>query len=375
MLRIDSLRCSDVRNFVGEKKYIFDGEKQFVVILGPNGTGKTTLLEMLFYVCHLKSFRTAHAADLISFNHQTFFVEIAFHNDDTLENHVISVGCDGERKVVKCDEKAIRAHKEILQHYRVLGVTEDDLDLIRGAPQLRRTFLYQTQMLFDPEFVERMRAYRRCLNQRNALLYGAKGGVMSTPLKQQLMVWTKKLWELSVAEIDLFKKLLVNINAQVAALLANHCASDQLSIHASYESSFIRENESFDNFWTRYEAELSVGELAQGRTLWGLHLDDLVIDLTDRSMRRFASRGQQKLAILLLKVSVLHLLGLGNSIFIVDDFMTDFDANRIQQVMQILKACRSQMFITSPLQMSFFTDFASDIQFLELGIVSGRTIG
>ena len=375
MLRVGLLRCTDVRNFIGEKKYSFDSDKQFVVILGPNGSGKTTLLEMLFYACHLKSFRTAHATDLISFERTTFFIEIALHNDATFEDHVIAVGCDGDRKVVKCDEKAIRSHKDILQHYRVLGVTEDDLDLIRGAPQLRRTFLYQTQMLFDPEFVERMRAYRRCLNQRNALLYSLKGGVLSSSSKQQLMVWTKKLWELSVIEIGSFKNLLLRINAQIVSLLAEHCATDNLSIQASYESSFIRENESFDGFWTRYEAELAFGELAQGRSLWGLHLDDLIIDLTDKSMRRFASRGQQKLAILLLKVSVLYLLGRGSSVFIVDDFMTDFDANRIQQVMQILKATHSQVFITSPLQMSIFVDFVADIQFVELGCVGERAIG
>jgi len=365
MLRVCSLRSTDVRNFVGERKYAFDAGKQFIVILGSNGAGKTTLLEKLFYVCHLKSFRTAQSTDLITFGRQTFFIEVALQDDSSLEQHTISVGCDGERKVVKLDGKSIRAHKDILQHYRVLGVTEDDLDLIRGAPQLRRTFLYQTQMLFDPDFVERMRAYRRCLNQRNALLFSLKGGGLSSSSKQQLMVWTKKLWELSLAEIILFKQLLIKINAQIVSLLAEHCTVDNLSIQATYESSFIRENESFDGFWTRYESELCPGELAQGRSAWGLHLDDLVVDLTDKSMRRFASRGQQKLAILLLKVSVLYLLGRGTSVFIVDDFMTDFDASRIQQVMRILKATQSQVFITSPLQMSFFNDFESDIQFLE----------
>lgn len=330
---------------------------------------------MLFYVCHLKSFRTPHATDLISFERTTFFVEIALQNSEKLEDHVIAVGCDGDRKVVKCDDKTIRSHKDILEHYRVLGVTEDDLDLIKGAPQLRRTFLYQTQMLFDPEFVERMRAYRRCLNQRNALLFSQKGGSLSASSKQQLLVWTKKLWELSVTEIAYFKKLLLRINAQIASLLAEHCAADNLSIQVFYESSFIQEIETFDGFWTRYEAELCQLELAQGRSAWGLHLDDLVVDLTDKSMRRFASRGQQKLAILLLKVSVLYLLGRGNSVFIADDFMTDFDANRIQQVMRILKATQSQVFITSPLQMSIFGDFVDDIQFLELGIVDERSIG
>ena len=375
MLKVLSLRCSDLRNFSGETVYRFDSSKQFVVILGPNGAGKTTLLEALSYVCHLKSFRTSHSADLVSFNQSNFFIEVMLCNDEQREEHTLSVGCDGDRKLVKCDGKSVKTHKDILQHYRVLGVTEDDLDLIRGAPQLRRTFLHQTQMLFDLGFVERMRAYRRSLHQRNALLFSLKGSSLSSLNKQQLQVWTKNVWDISCSEIHLFNDLLERMNLKVNELLLQHCSADNLKVDVRYVPVFVRAGEDFDSFWKRYQEEVLPQELAQGRSLWGLHLDDLVIDLTERSMRRFASRGQQKLAILLLKIAVLHLLGRGSSIFIVDDFMTDFDANRIQQVMQVLSESLSQIFITTPLQMSFFKEFEDNIQFLELGKVTGRAIG
>jgi DNA replication and repair protein RecF len=95
-------------------------------------------------------------------------------------------------------------------------------------------------------------------------------------------------------------------------------------------------------------------------------VDDFSISLVDKVMRRFASRGQQKLAILLLKVAQLYLLGQGTAIFIVDDFMTDFDARRIHQVLQILRETKTQIIMTTPLQFYVPADFAGIVQLIEI---------
>jgi DNA replication and repair protein RecF len=305
---------------------------------------------------------------LISFGKDHFFIEIVGQDIQTDEAHTISVGCDGEKKVIKFDGKNVRAHKDLLEKYRVLGLTESDLDLISGAPLQRRTFLNHAQMLFDVHFVERMRAYRRSINQRNALLFSLKGmpTTLSLQNKHQLNVWTKNVWEQGKAEIRRFKEALFLLEEKVNELLQRHCPSDQLKITLTYEPEFLREDETFDEFWDRYTETLLAEELRQGRGLWGLHVDDFSISLVDKVMRRFASRGQQKLAILLLKVAQLYLLGQGTAIFIVDDFMTDFDARRIHQVLQILRETKTQIIMTTPLQFYVPADFAGIVQLIEI---------
>lgn len=371
MLKVSSLRVTSFRNFPNDSRYVFNDDKQFVVIEGPNGSGKTTLLEALYYACHLKSFRTAHSLDLITFGQDYFFAEVAISDSASLQNHLISVGCDGDRKVVKLDGKAIKTHKDLLQIFRVIGITESDIDLIRGAPQLRRTFLAQTQMLLDATFIERMRAYRRIVNQRNALLFGFKrsGGNLSLSQIHQLNVWTKTMWDASCAEIARFNNLLDSLSLEANNLLLKYCAIDNLSIAIKYEPAHLNLTESFDEFWDRYKDSMMQLEVIQGRGSWGLHLDDFEIDLTEKSMRRFASRGQQKLAILLLKIAVMHLLGRGNALLLIDDFITDFDSKRIQQILEILNDSGSQIIMTTPFLMSFPTELTNEFQHITLGKV------
>ena len=368
MCRVTAISCTELRNFADKIQRKFDESAQFVVLHGPNGAGKTTLLEALFYGCYLKSFRTSHVQDLISFGRNNFFIEIMISDAQSDEQHVISVGCDGEKKVIKLDGKAIKTHKQLLEKYRVLGLTENDLDLISGAPLQRRTFLNHAQMLFDIQFVERMRVYRRSINQRNALLFSLKGGQnhVSTSNLHQLNVWTKNVWEQGKDEVYRFKTMLFSIEQKVNELLLRHCPSDQLKITLSYDPAFYQEDEPYEDFWNRYKNDLMSEEIRQGRGLWGLHLDDFSISLFDKSMRRFASRGQQKLAILLLKVAILHLLGTGTAVFIVDDFMTDFDARRIHQVLQILRETKTQIIMTTPLQFFIPQDFAGIMQLIEI---------
>lgn len=372
MLRVTSLRVTSFRNFQEDRKFIFEADAQFVMIEGPNGCGKTTLLEAIHYVCHLKSFRTSHGSDLVAFGQDHFFLEIECIDTYLFERAVISVGCDGDRKVVKLNGKAIKTHKDILQLFRVIGLTEGDIDLIRGAPQLRRTFLSQTQMLLDPTFVERMRAYRRIVNQRNALLFGFKrsGSALSMQQIHQLNVWTRNLWEATRVEITHFNELLARLAGVANELLTKYCAADNLSLAIKYEPVHVLLDEEFDSFWDRYKESMMQLEVIQGRGVWGLHLDDFEIDLTEKSMRRFASRGQQKLAVLLLKVAVTHLLGRGNALLLVDDFVTDFDAKRVQHVLEILRDSECQIIMTTPFAVRFPTDLTHSFQHIKLGDVS-----
>src|SRR3989338_8497805 len=116
-----------IKNFRCFESSVFDFASSVVIIEGHNGSGKTSLLEALHYGCYLRSFRTHISRDLVAFGQDTFFLGI------TYDSHVISVGLQGVKKQVKIDARAITSYKELRDFYRSITITEDDLELVRGA--------------------------------------------------------------------------------------------------------------------------------------------------------------------------------------------------------------------------------------------------
>src|SRR3989338_5981269 len=123
-----------LKNFRCFPTATFDLDASVVVIEGINGSGKTSLLEALHYICYLKSFRTHIPRDLVSFGADSFFITIL------CGEHSISVGCSGTKRQVKINQKSILSYRELREYCKIVTLTEDDLSLIGGSPDRRRFF-------------------------------------------------------------------------------------------------------------------------------------------------------------------------------------------------------------------------------------------
>src|SRR3990172_3358446 len=147
-------------------------DSPLVLVEGINGSGKTSLLEALHYACYLRSFRTHVPRDLIQFGQQDFFIKVALDSRalDHAMHHEVQVGFSGKRRLVKVDQKSVCSYKELMDYYRVVTLTEDDLSLINGGPDARRSFIDQAILLNDPSFITVIRNFRQVLESRNALL-------------------------------------------------------------------------------------------------------------------------------------------------------------------------------------------------------------
>ncbi|HSW73657.1 MAG TPA: AAA family ATPase, partial [Candidatus Limnocylindria bacterium] len=114
-------------------------ESPLVLIEGNNGSGKTSLLEALHYLCYLRSFRTHSPRDLLFFGHETFFIKALCEQSGTVaQNHEIQVGFSHKKRLVKIDQRAVSSYKELMDYYRIVTLTEDDVVLIQGGPDVRR---------------------------------------------------------------------------------------------------------------------------------------------------------------------------------------------------------------------------------------------
>ena len=338
-----SLSRLQLINFRCFSRYVINIDSPILLIEGDNGLGKTSILEALYYTCYLRSFRTHSPKELILFNAQEFFIKVDLKIGSDAFSHSIQIGFSSKKRLVKVDDKLIHSYKTLMTHYRVVSVTEMDLEIIQGAPVARRLFLDQTLMLLDPTYAQKLRVYRQVLDQRNALLQRVFNHEMYTILTEQLWAYAK--------EIELLRRDIVeNIKEQMCLLSTIDIADDHyMEIDLRYKSRRILA-ENLEDFYQK-NPQLLEQERHFRRTLFGPHLDDLTILLQGKVGRTYASRGQQKHMVILFKMAQLNLLkNQGHSgICLLDDFLTDFDFSRAIMLINRLSGLGTQLIFTSPL--------------------------
>jgi DNA replication and repair protein RecF len=339
-LQLATITLKDFRCF---DHITIDLNNAIVFIYGLNGTGKTSILEALYYACYLRSFRTHNSKELIALSKSSFFIQLTAHDiyNKELLDHTISIGFSSNKKLVKINNKPTVSYKDLLSYYRVVSLTEDDLMLIKGAPEERRLFIDQALLLNNHNFIVTIKEFRTILENRNALLQHERID------QEAYFIWTQKLWEctrvIRAMRIDMLKSLEHEINTMLV-----QCFSDDISLSFSYQS---KKNSDlpFDSFWSKNN-QLLKEEVIFKRSLFGIHLDDFSITLEGKKTRSYASRGQQKMVVLLIKAAQIKQLTKekGPVIFLLDDFMTDFDAKKSVSLLTILLTLNCQLIFTSP---------------------------
>ena len=320
-----------------------DIQASIVLIEGLNGSGKTSLLEALHYLCYLRSFRTYTPHELIQFGSESFFIKATFSTEqfNVPMIHDIQVGFTGSKRSVKVDQKTLTSYKELMQFYRIITLTEDDLALIKEGPEARRLFIDQATILENPSFITVSKACRHTVDNRNALLKQDKSN------NESYQLWTEQLWHKTLAIAQERIAHLAKLQEQLNYLIDTYfkgAFSIQLTYHPKYQS-----GSSFEDFMARNPG-LQDQEQRLGRSLFGAHLDDFAITFQDKKSKSFASRGQQKLIVLLLKIAHIRslLATTGPAIFLLDDYMTDLDPSRSELLLNALIDLNCQLIFTSP---------------------------
>jgi DNA replication and repair protein RecF len=353
-LRITQLHLKNFRCFSTTTIAL---DQNIVLIEGPNGSGKTSFLEALHYICYLRSFRTHTPRDLTSLGETSFFLRVHFEGHEQEGEHDIQVGFSGKKRLVKLNQKPIQSFKELMDYYRVVTLTEDDLSLIKDGPDVRRSFIDQAIVLFDPEFSAVLRSYRTILENRNALL------MRGTVSDDSYRLWTEQLWSKSIEiqerRIALLAELEGRINRLFLAFfndvyttssaVAGHGETGAVEVKFQYEFKIKKGRESFADFQVENHG-LYEEEMRFRRSLFGAHLDDFSIHFCQKKSKIYSSRGQQKLLVVLLKIAQMQELiaRKGSAIFLLDDFMTDFDDATADILISLLSSLGCQLIFTCP---------------------------
>jgi DNA replication and repair protein RecF len=319
------------------------------LVWGPNAAGKTSLLEALVVCARGSSHRTATDAELIRWDAPLARIETQHEQPgrDRLQVDVTLVrdGPVGGRKRVRVNGLPRRA-AALAGLFRVVVFAPEEMLLVAGPPSLRRGTLDALAIQGSPAHAADMAVYARALAQRNALLRAIREG-QARP--DQLPPWDVKLVESGATLIETRRRVLDEL-ARPLADAHGEVAADEGTLTLTYESNVVpAEHETAADALARRLAETAEKEAWNGATLVGPHRDDLAFRLDGRDLASFASRGQQRTAILALKIAELDLLTEHDGrppLLLLDDVFSELDPARRSHLVRRI-AGLPQAFVTT----------------------------
>lgn len=300
-----------------------------VSVIGPNGTGKTNLIEALYFALTGRSFRTSDRRDLIPFGGSLARAEATIRDEDGLERKLLaSVSrTEGRRHLLDggpADPATIARSRP-----PVAVFAPDRLTLVKGPPAERRAHLdgFITARWAARE--ELRKRYGQAVAQRNALLSRLAAGYGS---KEDLRIWDAGLAQAAAPLIEARTEAVAELTGPFAA------AADELGLEEGMLEYAPRASGSVEEIRQGLE-ERRDQDIRMGRSSWGPHLDELKLTTAGRSLRRFGSQGQQRAALLALLFAEREVL-LGarrvTPLLLLDDVMSELDPGRRERLVRRL---------------------------------------
>ncbi|MGZ8501901.1 MAG: DNA replication/repair protein RecF [Candidatus Limnocylindrales bacterium] len=304
------------------------------LIWGPNASGKTSLLEAIVLLAWGRSHRTSTDAELIRWGTDLARVEGRIGSSDptpgaeptTIEVALVREG-GGQRKRIRVNGVPRRA-AALGGVLRTVMFAPEDMLLVAGSPGPRRTALDTLAASRSPAFAADLATYGRALQQRNGLLRAIREG---TAGRDELSFWDVALLESGGAVVE---GRLATLEAVAEPIRRAHAeiAPDEGRLSLRYETNAPpRPGETIRDALRRRLADTADKEAWNGTTLIGPHRDDVVFELEGRDLAGFASRGQQRTAILALKLAELDLLTAHDGrppLLLLDDVFSELDPER-----------------------------------------------
>ncbi len=318
------------------------------VVSGRNGAGKTNLLEALYFACTARACRTANEREVVRFG--TSVTRLELEACDAQGTHAVSVGygtppgSPRPEKRITVDGAPVERLTDSRARPLVSVFLPDRLELVTGAPALRRGHVDQVVAALWPGRADTRRAYGAALAQRNALLAGIRAR-RASPVS--LPAWDAELArhgvELMAQRAELVERLVPGF--------AEHAAG--LGLEGDPGLRYRPRSQATDAAALAAElADRTASDLERGFTGHGPHRDDLVLSREGRELRAYGSRGQQRLGLLALLLAERDALADERGappLMLLDDVMSELDAARRERLIDVLRASGQSVLTTTEL--------------------------
>ncbi len=320
------------------------------VIYGENASGKTNLLEALFYFASGKSFRGGKERELIRLGETRGKAEMVFFAGG-LEKRMSLVLEKGKKRELSVGGIKVQRLSEYLGLFRAVIFTPDHLDLVKGVSENRRRFLDLAICQSFPRYAASLNEYGRLLLQKNALLRG------DNPDRGLLEVYHERMATLCGTITLNRAKYLANLES-AAKEFQKEMSSGLEDLKLKYKSQVLpKEEDTAETLRERYKvlfAQKAEEEIRRGFAVCGVQRDDFDLYLNGLNCKMFGSQGQQRSCVLSLKLAEGELskrLTGEYPVFLLDDILSELDMGRREYILDkitgkqvVLTGCETELF-------------------------------
>ena len=346
---INNIKLNNFRNYNNKEIKLHENINVF---FGENAQGKTNIIESIFLCSIGKSFRTSKDKELVKFDKDFFRIEVQYKKSDR----------DGKIKIEYSDKKHIfingikvKKFSELLGNINIVIFTPDDINILKGGPQNRRKFLDIMISQLRPNYMHILSLYNKTLEQRNNYLKQIKTEKKDENL---LDIWDEKLIDYGIKIYEYRKEFLEKIKNKIKNIHKD-ITNGREDIEIKYISDAITRQTFINELKSRRKLDI-----IKGFTTKGVHRDDFIIYINKKEVGTFGSQGQNRTAMLSLKLSELQVIydDIGEyPILLLDDFMSELDSKRRESFLNNIKDIQVIITCTEKLRLENLKYFSYNV--------------
>jgi DNA replication and repair protein RecF len=331
-MRLTQLQIKDFRNLENAQLIPAAGVN---LIVGNNASGKTSLLEAIYYLSHVRSFRTQHVTDLI-LRHSSYLQLVA--NIETTEHHTIPLGIRRSRNKseIRVNRQPVKRVSDIAAQFPVLAIHPDSYKLITGSPSQRRQYLDWGVFHVEHGFFQAWQRFKKALLQRNAAL------------KSRQNFDVCKLWNIEINNtahyIDQLRQQYFDKLSPYFYQLTKQFFIDD-TVEIEYKRGWPVDKDLIDLLEENLQKER-----LKGYTHYGPHRAEITIKINGQSAQTCISRGQQKTLVALMRLAQAMQFTEATTkpcVLLYDDLAAELDAKHRELILSVLSTMNIQLFLTA----------------------------
>jgi len=328
------------------------------VFIGNNAQGKTNIIESIYTLLRGASYRSKDDCNLINWKEKKSYLlgEVRKDNKECFQINILIQNIDQQDHLSPKTKKVIKVNKKyqkkswLLQRFNPVIFTPEDLQIVKSSPTVRRKFLDEVIINLNPIYDQYLKDYNRILFQRNILLKNEK---KVGNLIKQLSIWDEKIVELGTLIILYRIKTLQLLNQKVKSLhqmMTENKETLKLKYNSNVLTSFTEDKEEISRILKQKINNAQGRDFKLKVTTVGPHRDDYFIINNKIDLGIYGSQGQQRTAVLALKMAELEILQEKENEYpplLLDDVMSELDLERRRFLMQLIIEKPMQTFITN----------------------------
>ena len=333
---IQSLKLIDFRNY---EKIEVEFNSGINFIYGKNGQGKTNLIESLYLITHLKSFRTSKVSDLTSYSKKNSTIQTDLYKQNV--HHNIRITLHENLKKVSHNQKIVSFTSEYIKNFLSLLFSPDQLVAYKEFPLERRNFIDRILFLIDKKYFQRIKEFNRIKKQKNVLLRNGK--------KKDIFVWNQ-LMAAVIPEIIWSRALIVEKINEVMSEIFKALTGRDAYLKFFYGNDLEGRTEVSCESILNYLTDKVDQEIGNGYCQFGPHKDNFWMTLDGNRDRQSFSQGEYRIAYLSLQLAMNKIISgmLGfKPILLLDDIFSELDETVCEKTIDYITNSDNQVFITS----------------------------